>query len=253
METCIDEIAPDLFRLSTYIARNNLQFNQFLVTDDEPLLYHTGLRRIFPQVRAAVASVMDPARIRWIGFSHFEADECGSLNEWLALAPQAKPVCGKIGALVNINDFIGGRAHVMSTGEVLATGRYRFQFLETPQVPHAWDASLLFEEISATLFCSDLFLQTGEHCALTEEDVVKTARQSLLAYEKGPLHHAYPYAAWTDTTLQMLAGLRPKLLAIMHGSSYRGDGARALRQLAAMYASTLGEAEKEWERQPGRT
>jgi flavorubredoxin len=175
------------------------------------------------------------------------------LNEWLALAPQAKPVCGKIGALVNINDYIGGRAHVMSTGEVLATGRYRFQFLETPQVPHAWDASLLFEEISATLFCSDLFLQTGEQCALTEEDVVRTARQSLLAYEKGPLHHAYPYVSWTDTTLQMLAGLKPQLLAIMHGSSYRGDGARALRQLAAMYASTLGEAVKEWERQPGRT
>ncbi|HSG21561.1 MAG TPA: hypothetical protein VLA64_01235 [Azonexus sp.] len=253
METRIDEIAPDLYRLSTYIARINLQFNQFLVIDDEPLLYHTGLRGIFPQVRDAVATVMDPARIRWIGFSHFEADECGSLNEWLALAPQAKPVCGKIGALVNIHDYTGSRAHVMSTGEVLATGRYRFQFLETPQVPHAWDASLLFEENSATLFCSDLFLQKGDQCALTEEDVVKTARQSLLAYEAGPLHHAYPYVAWTDATLQMLAGLRPKLLAIMHGSSFRGDGARALRQLAAMYASTLGEAVKDWERQPGRT
>jgi len=252
MKTRIDEIAPDLYRLSTYIARNNLQFNQFLVTDDEPLLYHTGLRGIFPQVRDAVATVMDPASIRWIGFSHFEADECGSLNEWLALAPQAKPVCGKIGALVNINDYIGGRAHVMSTGEVLATGRHRFQFLETPQVPHAWDASLLFEECGATLFCSDLFLQKGELAALTEEDVVESTRQSLLSYETGPLHHAFPYVSWTDTTLQMLAGLRPKLLAIMHGSSYRGDGARALRQLAAMYASILGEAVKEWERQPGR-
>lgn len=244
METRIDEIAPDLYRLSTYIARINLQFNQFLVRDDEPLLYHTGLRGIFPQVRDAVATVMDPARIRWIGFSHFEADECGSLNEWLALAPHAKPVCGKIGALVNINDFTGGRAHVMSTGEVLATGRHRFRFLETPQVPHAWDASLLFEESGATLFCSDLFLQKGDLCALTEEDVVETARQTLLAYEAGPLHHAYPYPAWTDDTLQMLADLKPMLLAIMHGSSYRGDGAGALRQLAAMYAATLAGTER---------
>jgi flavorubredoxin len=132
----------------------------------------------------------------------------------------------------------------MSSGEVLATGRHRFQFLETPQVPHAWDASLLFEECGATLFCSDLFLQKGDLSALTEEDVVETARQTLLAYEAGPLHHAYPYPTWTDDTLQMLAGLRPKLLAIMHGSSYRGDGAGALRQLAAMYAATLAGAER---------
>lgn len=244
METRIDEIAPDLYRLSTYIAKINLQFNQFLVTDDEPLLYHTGLRGMFPQVRDAVASVVDPARIRWISFSHFEADECGSLNEWLALAPHAEPVCGVIGAMVNINDYTGGRARVMGTGEVMATGRHRFRFLETPQVPHAWDASLLFEESGGTLFCSDLFLQNGELCPLTEEDVVKPALQSLLAYEAGPLPHAYPYASWTDDTLQMLAGLRPKLLAIMHGSSYSGDGERALRELAAMFAATLGGAEK---------
>jgi flavorubredoxin len=242
METRIDEISPNLYRLSTYIAKIDLQFNQFLVVDDDPLLYHTGMRGLFPQIRDAVTTVLDPARIRWIGFSHFEADECGSLNEWLALAPHAKPVCGQIGALVNINDFTGGRAHVLASGEVLATGRHRFQFLETPQVPHAWDASLLFEETSATLFCSDLFLQNGELRPLTEDDVVETARKSLLAYEAGPLAHPYPYASWTDDTLQMLAGLRPQLLAIMHGSSYRGDGARALRELAAMLAATLGEA-----------
>jgi flavorubredoxin len=242
METHVDEISPNLYRLSTYIAKIDLQFNQFLVVDDEPLLYHTGMRGLFPQVRDAVTTVLDPARIRWLGFSHFEADECGSLNEWLALAPHAKPVCGQIGALVNINDFTGGRAHVMASGEVLATGRHRFQFLETPQVPHAWDASLLFEETSATLFCSDLFLQNGELSPLTEQDVVETARKSLLAYEAGPLAHPYPYASWTGDTLQMLAGLKPQLLAIMHGSSYRGDGARALRELAAMYAATLGGA-----------
>lgn len=244
METRIDEIAPDLYRLSTYIAKIDLQFNQFLVTDDEPLLYHTGLRGMFPLVRDAVGKIVDPARIRRIGFSHFEADECGSLNEWLALAPRAEAVCGVIGALVNINDYTGGRARVMATGEILETGRRRFRFLETPQVPHAWDAGLLFEETGATLFCSDLFLQNGDLCPLTEEDVVEPARQSLLAYEAGPLPHAYPYASWTDDTLQMLAGLKPKLLAIMHGSSYRGDGERALRELAAMYAAILGVAKK---------
>ena len=244
METRIDEIAPDLYRFSTYIRRINLQFNQFLVIDDEPLFYHTGLRGMFPLVRDAVARIVDPARIRWIGFSHFEADECGSLNEWLALAPRAKAVCGAIGALVNINDYTGGRAWTMATGEVLATGRHRFRFLETPQVPHAWDASHLFEETEATLFCSDLFLQNDDLCPLTEEDVVEPARQSLLAYEAGPLHHPYPYASWTDDTLKMLSGLRPKLLAIMHGSSFSGDGERALRELAAMFAATLGGAEK---------
>lgn len=240
MKTRIDEIAPDIYRLTTYIARIGLQFSQFLVMDDEPLMYHTGMRRIFPQVRDAVAQILDPARIRWLGFSHFEADECGSLNEWLAAAPRGKPVCGTIGALVNINDFSDARARVMADGEVLATGRHRFRFLETPQVPHAWDAGLLFEESGATLFCSDLFLQKGDLCPLTEADVVEPARQALLAYEAGPLHHPYPYTPLTDTTLQMLAGLNPRLLAIMHGSSFSGDGGRALRDLAAMYAATLG-------------
>jgi len=244
METRIDEIAPDLYRLSTYIAKFDLQFNQFLVTDNEPLLYHTGMKGMFPLVRDAVAKIIDPASVRWISFSHFEADECGSLNEWLSLAPRAEAVCGTIGALVNINDYTGGRTRVMADGEVLVTGRHRFRFLQTPQVPHAWDASLLFEETGATLFCSDLFIQNGDLCPLTEADVIEPVRQTLQAYEAGPLPHSFPYASWTDDTLQMLAELNPKLLAAMHGSSYRGDGTRALLELAAMYAATLGTAEK---------
>lgn len=240
METRIDEIAPDLYRLSTYIARINLQFNQFLVIDDEPFLYHTGLRGMFSSVRDAVARIVNPAQIRWISFSHFESDECGSLNEWMAVAPRAEAVCGVIGALVNINDFIGGRARTMATGEVLETGRHRFLFLETPHVPHSWDAGLFFEQTGATLFTSDLFLQNGNLSPLTEADLVGPARQSLLDYEAGPLHHPYPYVTWTNETLQMLAGLRPKLLATMHGSSYSGDGQRALRELAEMLDSTLG-------------
>jgi flavorubredoxin len=240
METRIDEIAPDLYRLSTYIDKIDLQFNQFLVNDDEPLLYHTGMRGMFPLVRHAVARVMDPALIRWISFSHFEADECGALNDWLALAPRAEPFCGMIGAMVNINDFIGGKARVMANGEVLATGRHRFRFLDTPQVPHAWDASLLFDETQSTLFCSDLFLQNGNLCPLTESDLVEPARQALLAYESGPLPRAYPYTPYTDATLRLLADLRPKLLAVMHGSSFRGDGEQALRHLAENYAEILG-------------
>jgi flavorubredoxin len=243
METRINEIAPDIYRLSTYISRIKLQFNQFLVNDDEPLLYHTGTRGMFPLVRDAAAKILDPERIRWIGFSHFEADECGSLNEWLAVAPHGKPVCGVIGALVNIDDYIGGRARIMANGEILTTGRHRFRYLETPHVPHAWDAGLLFEETGATLFCSDLFLQNGDPRPLTEEDVVEPARRSLVAYEAGPLHHPYPYTHLTETTLHMLAGLKPGRLAIMHGSSFSGDGERALRELAMMYAATLGSRE----------
>lgn len=239
MQTRIDEIAPALFRLSTHIAKIDLQFNQFLVIDDEPLLYHTGLRGMFPSIREAVAKVVDPGRIRWIGFSHFEADECGSLNEWLALAPHAQPVAGMIGAMININDFTGGRARVLAHNEVLATGRCRFRFLETPQVPHGWDASLLYEESGATLFSSDLFLQNGNLPPLTEEEVVEPARQALLAYEAGPLHHAYPYTPYTDATFQMLAALKPKLLATMHGSSYSGDGGQALRELALVFSQHL--------------
>ena len=239
METRIDEIAPDIYRLSTYIKKIDLQFNQFVVKDDESLLYHTGMRGMFPQVLAAVAKIVDPARLRRISFSHFEADECGSLNEWLAVAPHAEPFCGVIGALVNINDYIGRKTRVMATDEILATGRHRFRFLETPQVPHAWDASLLFEETGETLFCSDLFLQQGNLVPLTSEDVVEPARQALVAYEAGPLPHAYPYTPFTYPTLQMLANLRPKLLAIMHGSSFSGDGERALCELATMYARTL--------------
>ncbi len=240
MKTRIDEIAHDLYRISTYISKYDLQFNQFLVIDDEALLYHTGMRKMFPLVREAVARVIQTSRIRWIGFSHFEADECGSLNEWLALAPHAEPVCGVIGATVNINDFAHRRSRVLANNEVLATGRRRFRFLETPQVPHAWDASLLLEEDESTLFCSDLFLHNGDVEPSTEEDIVEPARQALLAYEAGPLPHAMLNSRLTQDTLQLLARLKPTLLAVMHGSSFSGNGERALQGLAAMYAATLG-------------
>ncbi len=241
MKTRIDEIATDLYRISTYISKYDLQFNQFLVLDDEPLLYHTGMRKMFPLVREAVAKVVQPSRIRWIGFSHFEADECGSLNEWLELAPHAQPISGMIGALVNINDFGHRAGRVLADNEVLATGGRRFRFLETPQVPHAWDASLLLEETASILFCSDLFLQNGEAAPLTENDLIEPSRQALAAYEAGPLRHPMLYTGLTRDTLQSLAGLDPKLIAVMHGSSFRGNGKLALRDLSAMYAATIGE------------
>ena len=132
----VTEIAPDVYRISTYIPQMDLQFGQFLVKDEEPLLFHTGMKALFPQVREGVASVMDPSKIRWISFSHFEADECGSLNEWLQIAPAAQPVCSMVGALVSINDFSLRPAKGMTDGEVLETGQHRFRFAQTPHVPH---------------------------------------------------------------------------------------------------------------------
>jgi flavorubredoxin len=239
MKTRIDEIAPDLYRISTYFSGYDLQFNQFLVIDDDVLLYHTGMRKMFPLVREAVAKVVQPSRIRWIGFSHFEADECGSLNEWLSLAPQAEFISGTIAATVNLNDFALRRGRVVTGSEVLTTGRRRFKLLETPQVPHAWDASLLLDESESVLFCSDLFLQNGDVAPLTEEDLVEPARQALLAYQAGPLRHPMLNTRLTQNTLQALAGLKPKLLAVMHGSSFSGNGERAVLDLSQMYAATL--------------
>jgi len=239
MRTRIDEIAPNFYRIATYVPGYDLQFNQFLVVDDEVLLYHTGMRKLFPLVREAVAKIVEPTCIRWIGFSHFEADECGSLNEWLSQAPQAQFISGTIGAIVNINDFALRKGRVLAADEVLTTGSYRFRLLETPHVPHAWDASLLLEETESVLFCSDLFLQKSNGAPLSEEDLVSPARQALLDYEAGPLRQPLVYTGLTRDTLRTLAELRPKLLAIMHGSSFKGDGESALRDLSEMYAATL--------------
>lgn len=236
----IAEIAPDLYRISTYIPEIDLQFNQFLVKDDEPLLFHTGMKALFPVVRDEVASIIDPSRIRWIGFSHFEADECGSLNEWLQLAPAAQPVCSMVGALVSVNDFALRPARGMTDGEIIDTGSYRFRFLQTPHVPHCWEAGLMFEEVSGTLFSSDLFHQGGNVEPLTESDVLGRARQTLVEYQAGPLANYMPYTKNTDGILQRLADLEPRLIAAMHGSAYAGDGGRAIRDLAIMMKEVLG-------------
>lgn len=236
----VTEIAPDVYRLSIYVPEFDLQFNHFLVKDDEPLLYHTGMRQMFPLVHEAVATLLDPSQLRWIGFSHFEVDECGALNEWLQVAPSAQAVCSVVGALVNLNDFATRAPHGMARDEVLSTGHYRFRFRPTPHLPHGWDAGVLFEETHRTLLCSDLFHQIGNVEALTESDVVERARQALITYQAGPLMDYMPYTPNTERLLQELAVLQPQTLAAMHGSTFVGDGERALRDLALVMREVYG-------------
>jgi flavorubredoxin len=238
----VEEIAPDIFRISTYIEPIDLQFNQFLVRDEQPLLFHTGMKKLFPVVREAVAQVMDPSKIRWISFSHYEADECGSLNEWLQLAPNAQTACSLVGALVSVNDFAVRDARGLTDGEVLSTGKRRFRFVSTPHVPHCWEAGLLFEETTGTFFCSDLFHQNGNVEPKTAGDVISRARQTLIDYQKGPFANYLPYSVHTDVILKRLAELNPKRCATMHGSTFEGDGRRALLDLADVMKQVLGRA-----------
>jgi len=235
----VTEIAPDVYRISTFIPEIDLQFNQFLIRDDEPLLFHTGMNVLFPAVREAVATIMDPSRIRWISFSHFEADECGSLNQWLQIAPAAEAVCSFVGALVSINDFALRPAKAMNDGEILTTGQYRYRFVRTPHVPHCWEAGMLFEETKGTLFCTDLFHQAGDVEPSTQSDVIDRSRKTLVDYQAGPFANYMPYTKHTDGIMQNLAALNPQTLAPMHGSAYVGDGARAIRDLAAVMREVL--------------
>jgi flavorubredoxin len=238
--THVTEIAADVYRVSVFVPEINLQFNHFLVRDDQPLLFHTGLRAMYPMVRDAVARVIDPATIRHIGFSHFESDECGALNSWLEAAPDAEPVCGLLGAMVSVNDFSMRPARSLVSGETFATGKYRFRFVHTPHVPHGWDAGVLFEETHGILFSSDLFHQWGDREPLTRDTVTERCRQALLESEAGPFAGYVPYTHHTGRILEDLARLQPRMIAAMHGSSYEGDGAHALRELAAVMREVLG-------------
>lgn len=240
MKSTVTEIAPDVYRISTFHPDFGIQFNQFLVKDDEPFLFHTGLKRSFATTRDAVASVIDPATLRWIGFSHFEPDECGALNDWLAVAPRAQALAGFVGVTVMLNDFADRPPRALADGEVVETGRHRLRFLATPHVPHGWDAGLYFEETDRTLLCSDLFFQPGDPVPLIESGIVEAATEAIRSGMQGPLANDVPYTPYTDRTLQRLAALSPRTLAIMHGSSFRGDGGGALRALAATIAELYG-------------
>lgn len=238
--TRITEIAPDLYQISTFVPESNLQFNQFLIRDEQPLLFHTGMKGLFPVVRDAVATLLAPSQIRWIGFSHFEADECGALTAWQTLAPSATGVCSLVAKVVSVDDVVALRpAQALADGEQFSTGTYRFRFLQTPNVPHCWDAGLLFEETQGTLFCSDLFHQNGDVEPSTSADVVGRFKQMLVDYQQGPLANYLPYTSHTEPTLQRLAALKPRTLATMHGSTFIGDGERAIADLAQAMKDVL--------------
>ena len=199
------EIAPDLYRISIFAPQGNFQFNHFLVKDEEPLLFHTGLRGMHTEIREAVAKLINLSDLRHISFSHFESDECGSLNEWLAAAPKADVICSQVGARVNLNNFTGRQTRGLPDGGALATGKYRFRFCRTPHLPHGWDAGVLFEETQATLLCSDLFHQMGDVEPLTSGDVIGRARQTLQDFQAGILAEYVPYTPLTGQNLKKLA------------------------------------------------
>ena len=230
----IDEIAPDVFRICVYEPALDMQFNHFLVRDDAPLLFHTGYRRAFGALREAVATLIDPAKLRYVGWSHFESDECGALNDWLRVAPHAEPVCSFVGKIVNVDDFSIRPARGLGKDDVIDTGRHRFRYITSPHLPHGWDAGVMFDEADRTLFCSDLFHHFGDVPAVTDADVLGKVRDAMRLLQSGPLMGYMPYTCHTEPLLRRLAELNPRTLAVMHGSSYTGDGGKALRDLAGV-------------------
>jgi len=234
------EMAPNIYRISIYDQRGDLQFNHFLVKDDESLLFHTGLRGMHAEIREAVSRLINVPDLRHISFSHFESDECGVLNEWLGVAPKADVICSQVSALVSVNDFIGREARALADGESFSTGKLRFRYYHTPHLPHSWDAGVLFEETEKTLLCSDLFHQSGNFEPITADDVVGRSSEAMKSYQAGILAEYVPHTPLTAQNLKKLADLKPKTLAIMHGSSFMGDCARALGDLNVAYREIFG-------------
>jgi flavorubredoxin len=232
MNTRVDEIADGIFRISTPVPipaiPGGFTFNQILIRDEAPLLFHTGPRRLFEATRAAIETVLPVASLRYLSYSHFEADECGAMNALLALAPGAVPLCGRVGAMVSMGDMADRPPQAMADDEELDLGRHRVRWMDTPHVPHGWDAGLLWESATRTLLCGDLFTQPGaELPAVTEGDILGPSEA---------MRAGMGYFSCLDkarTTLARLASLRPRTLATMHGSAFRGDGATVLQALAA--------------------
>lgn len=234
--TNIAEIAPGLFRISTPVPPEAIPggftFNQFLMVDEQPLLFHTGPRRLFPLTLKAVQSVMPAERLRWIAFSHVEADECGALNDWLAVAPNAQPLCSQIGAMVSVADLADREPRGMADGETLSIGRRTLRWVDAPHVPHAMECGYLFDETDGVLLCGDLFAQPGNQLAPLTDSIDAVWQPSEM------MRQGFPYAAVSNggQIVERLAQLQPKLLACMHGSSYRGDGGVLLRRLRDVLA-----------------
>jgi flavorubredoxin len=239
METKTDEVVDGIYRFSTFIPEVGIPFNQYLVIADEPLLFHTGMRGLFPLVSEAVARVMPLERLRWISFGHYEADECGAMNDWMAVAPEAQVAHSTIGVLVSIDDQATRPARPLEDGEVIDLGGKRVRHLYTPHVPHAWDAGLLYEETTNTLLCGDLFGGLGDFPAVSSDDPVPPAMEAEAAFHPSSITPA------TAPTIRRLAALAPAALAMMHGPVFVGDGRDALERLADGYADLLTAAEAE--------
>jgi flavorubredoxin len=227
--TRIDEVADGIYRICTPfdVIPGGFTFNSYLIADDEPLLFHTGLRKLFPATVEAVGKVMPVERLRWIGGSHFEGDEFGALNEFLAAAPEATPFGAEIGVLTSLNDFAVRPARGLRDGEEFSLGTRRMRWLYTPHVPHGWDCGILFDHSTETLLCGDLFTQPGASIPAVTESEILTASEGM----RGMMDY-YAHSTSTSVILDRLAGLHPSTLACQHGSAYRGDGAALLRQLA---------------------
>ncbi|MGW5682035.1 hypothetical protein [Nonomuraea sp. NPDC003754] len=233
MDTTVTEVAPDVYRMSTFIPDAGIMFNQYLIDAEEPLLFHTGLRALFLPVSAAVDRLIGLERLRWITFGHVEADECGSMNAWLAAAPRAQVAHGRVGCLVSVNDLADRPPRPLADGEVMDLGGRRVRRIETPHVPHGWDAGLFYEETAGTLLCGDLFTAMGPAPAMTDKEIVSPALAAEDAYGATCLTPS------TGPTMRALAGLEPTALCLMHGPVYHGDCGSALRDLAGAYESRL--------------
>lgn len=233
--TNVHEIADSIYRINTPVVFENgleFSFNQYLIDDDEPLLFHTGPRKMFPLVQEAVASILPVESLRYIGFCHVESDECGSLNDWLAVAPKAAPLCSQVAGLVSVNDIADRAPRTLADGEVLSLGRHRVRWIDTPHLPHGWEAGFLLEETSKTLMCGDLFTQGGLGATpITEEDILAPSE----AFRSQMDYFAHTHNA--PEMLERLAATEPTTLACMHGSAWRGDGAQLLRSLADRFSA----------------
>lgn len=233
--TTINEIAESIYRISTPVPPETIPggftFNQFLVVDEAPLLYHTGPRKMLPLVQEAINALIPVNSLRYIGFSHYEADECGSLNNFLEMAPNAEPLCSKIAKMVSVDDIAIRPAHALADGEELSLGTHVVRWIDTPHFPHAWECGHLFEKTTKTLFCGDLFTQGGhKHEPLTTSDILEPSEQM-----RGGLDY-FSQTRLVHELAEKLAITAPQVLACMHGASWKGDGATLLRQLGGRLA-----------------
>jgi flavorubredoxin len=239
MDTRVTEIADGIYRLSTFVSHvgpTGFTFNQYLVDDEQPLLFHTGHRAMFSSVSQAISTITPVERLRWITFGHVEADECGAMNQFLQAAPESQVAHGTLGCLVSLNDMADRPPVPLTDGEVLELGRHRVRHLDTPHVPHGWEARVLFEETTGTLLCGDLFTQLGDPPAMVEDDVVGPAAHAEDVFRATCLTPS------TGPTIRRLAELAPTTLAVMHGSCFTGDATKSLLALADDYDARLAAA-----------